>query len=77
MQGDVVLGFCDFVVGTEWDVHLADIQTACVLVVWECFEVHVGRDVAVGRKGHVGVDDHQVEVLSDVEGVLGVVFLGL
>lgn len=53
--------------------HLADIYTACVLVVLDFFEVHVRRDVAVAREGDVGVDDHEVEVFCDVKGVLGIV----
>ena len=58
MQGDVVLGFCDFVVGAERDVHLADIYAARVLVVSDFFEVHVRRNVAVAGEGDIGVYDH-------------------
>lgn len=58
MEGDIVLTFCDFGVGAEGDMHLADIYAACVLVVLESFEVHVGRDVAVAWEGNVGVDNH-------------------
>jgi len=74
VEGHIVGAVCDWCVGFEGNVHLAEIHPHCVnlhaVEVGQLLEVHIGRDGVRLVEGDRAVYYHQVEIHRHVHPIL-------